>query len=79
MSAVTQTNPAPFDRIANVYDDIFSNSRIGLVQRKAVWAELDRNFRPGESILEINCGTGVDAFIWRAVECMSMLVTPLQK
>jgi len=61
MSAVTQTNAAPFDRIANVYDDIFSNSRIGLVQRKAVWAELDRTFRPGESILEINCGTGVDA------------------
>jgi SAM-dependent methyltransferase len=31
------------------------------VQRDAVWRELDKNFQPGMRILELNCGTGVDA------------------
>jgi ubiquinone/menaquinone biosynthesis C-methylase UbiE len=51
----------PFDSIAEEYDDIFSNSSIGRAQRASVWMETDRTFRPGERILEINCGTGIDA------------------
>src|SRR6266571_6874392 len=51
----------PFDAIADTYDDTFSNSSIGRVQRRSVWMETDRIFRAGQRILEINCGTGIDA------------------
>ena len=51
----------PFDAIAEAYDDHFTHSLIGKAQRQAVWEEMDRHFRPGQRILEINCGTGVDA------------------
>jgi SAM-dependent methyltransferase len=52
---------APFDAIAESYDAIFSDSPIGRSQRKAVWTEIDRVFFPGHRVLEINCGTGIDA------------------
>lgn len=50
-----------FDTLAETYDDVFTRSQIGRAQRAAVHRELDRAFRPGQHILEINCGTGVDA------------------
>lgn len=53
---------APFDAIAEAYDEVFSKSAIGRAQRRAVWSEMDREFHAGQSILEINCGTGIDAF-----------------
>ena len=52
---------APFDAVAEEYDDRFTNSLIGRAQRQSVWSEMDRLFRPGQRVLEINCGTGVDA------------------
>jgi ubiquinone/menaquinone biosynthesis C-methylase UbiE len=53
--------PAPFDAVAERYDETFTASLIGTAQRKQVWRELDRVFAPGQRVLEINCGTGVDA------------------
>jgi SAM-dependent methyltransferase len=53
--------PVPFDSIAAIYDDVFSDSVIGRAQRSMVWSEMDRVFHPGQRILEINCGTGIDA------------------
>jgi SAM-dependent methyltransferase len=53
--------PAPFDAIASTYDDTFTNSSIGRAQRQLVWLEADRAFSIGHQILEINCGTGIDA------------------
>ena len=53
--------PAPFDGVAEDYDARFTSSLIGRAQRQSVWSEMDRLFRPGQRVLEINCGTGVDA------------------
>lgn len=52
---------APFDYVAETYDETFTDSLIGRAQREAVWRELDRSFIPGQRIVELNCGTGVDA------------------
>ena len=52
---------APFDSVADRYDEVFTESRIGRAQREAVWRELSRAFRPGMRVLELGCGTGVDA------------------
>ncbi|HKS95084.1 MAG TPA: class I SAM-dependent methyltransferase [Terriglobia bacterium] len=57
----TASRPVPFDALAGTYDAQFTDSFIGRKQRQAVWRELDRLFHPGQRILEINCGTGVDA------------------
>jgi ubiquinone/menaquinone biosynthesis C-methylase UbiE len=52
---------APFDAIADRYDDVFTDSRIGQAQRASVWRELQKMFHAGDRVLEIGCGTGVDA------------------
>jgi len=56
-----QIDPAPFDAIADRYDEIFTSSKVGRAQRASVWKELENAFRPGQCVLEIGCGTGVDA------------------
>jgi ubiquinone/menaquinone biosynthesis C-methylase UbiE len=56
-----QGDAAPFDAIAARYDETFTTSKIGYAQRASVWKELEKAFRPGDSVLEIGCGTGVDA------------------
>jgi ubiquinone/menaquinone biosynthesis C-methylase UbiE len=65
MIAVARPEPTPrieaFDGIASEYDTRFTYSLIGRVQRASVWKELDSLFHPGQRVLEINCGTGVDA------------------
>jgi ubiquinone/menaquinone biosynthesis C-methylase UbiE len=52
---------APFDAIAERYDETFTTSKIGRAQRASVWKELEKAFYPGDRVLEIGCGTGVDA------------------
>lgn len=56
---------ANFNTIAANYDSDFSSSKIGILQRNRVWHHLksDLNQTKIQSILEINCGTGVDAFL----------------
>src|SRR5208282_4899799 len=62
MSATQQQfDPAPFDAVAARYDEAFTSSRIGRAQRASVWNELAKTFRSGDRVLEIGCGTGVDA------------------
>lgn len=52
---------APFDAVAEDYDRTFTGSHVGRAQRAAVWKDLAGTFYAGDRILEIGCGTGVDA------------------
>lgn len=62
MSATqTPIYAAPFDAVAQLYDDSFTLSQVGRAQRAAVWRVLEKTFQSGNGILEIGCGTGVDA------------------
>src|SRR5712675_1791017 len=51
-----------FDQMAGGYDEVFTNSMIGRAQRDAVWNVLTQIFQSGDRVLELNCGTGEDAF-----------------
>ncbi|HWY53812.1 MAG TPA: methyltransferase domain-containing protein [Terriglobales bacterium] len=59
--APAQFCASPFDAIADRYDETFTRSKIGQAQRASVWKELETAFRPGDYVLELGCGTGVDA------------------
>jgi len=52
---------APFDVLADTYDEVFTRSLIGQAQRAQVWRVLAQAFSNGQRVLEINCGTGEDA------------------
>ncbi len=54
---------ALFDAMAEGYDDTFTNTQIGILQRERVYAAM-HDLINGEKklrILELNCGTGADA------------------
>ena len=57
----TVVSETPFNAVADVYDTTFTDSLIGRTQRRATWREMDCVFLPGQRVLEINCGTGIDA------------------
>jgi len=61
LSAVPRADFAPFDALAEVYDEVFTHTPVGRAQREIVQLEMNRSFRQGQRILEINCGTGADA------------------
>jgi len=50
-----------WDLAADRYDDVFPNKITGQAQRFAVWQEFARIFHSGDHVLELNCGTGIDA------------------
>jgi 2-polyprenyl-3-methyl-5-hydroxy-6-metoxy-1,4-benzoquinol methylase len=56
-----QAASAAFDRMARSYDAVFTESVVGRAQRNVIWHVLRRTFRAGQCVLELNCGTGVDA------------------
>jgi ubiquinone/menaquinone biosynthesis C-methylase UbiE len=53
----------PFNGMAQSYDQVFTDTEIGRLQREKVWEYLDNvyDFNKGFSVLELNCGTGEDA------------------
>jgi SAM-dependent methyltransferase len=58
---MTTPPSSPFDALASSYDDAFTRSAIGILQRRAVWRRLDAAFSAGDRVLELGCGTGEDA------------------
>jgi ubiquinone/menaquinone biosynthesis C-methylase UbiE len=57
--------PDPFSTVAATYDTTFSDLAAVKTIRVRVYDLLTRYVRPGGKILEIGCGTGVDA-VWLA-------------
>ncbi len=43
-----------FDSLAESYDDLFTRSTIGRIQRDAVWRVLANTFHPGQNILTLD-------------------------
>jgi ubiquinone/menaquinone biosynthesis C-methylase UbiE len=52
---------AAFDQIASEYDRVWTRSPVGQLQREAVWRRIETLFHPGQSVLDLGCGTGEDA------------------
>jgi ubiquinone/menaquinone biosynthesis C-methylase UbiE len=71
---------AVFDELAKDYDVDFSESATGKMQRHRVWYFLKKRIlKSGKSkILEVNCGTGVDA-VWLAEKGNIVLATDVSE
>jgi ubiquinone/menaquinone biosynthesis C-methylase UbiE len=65
---------AAFDQAAAEYDRDFSETELARTLRQSVWDRLAANFKTGDHILELNCGTGEDA-IWLARHGMQVTAT----
>ena len=50
-----------FDKLAMRYDELWTDSPVGRLERDEVWRCLERLFRPGDRLLDLGCGTGEDA------------------
>ncbi len=57
----TQFAQAYWDTAAETYVQDFTGTGIGETRRQAVWRRLEKIFSPGQKLLELNCGTGIDA------------------
>jgi ubiquinone/menaquinone biosynthesis C-methylase UbiE len=54
-----------FEGVAETYDSSFTNTDLGRTLREIVRHQLANVFKPGDRLLELNCGTGEDA-VWLA-------------
>jgi SAM-dependent methyltransferase len=57
----TQFAQTYWDTAAETYVQDFTGTGIGESRRQAVWRRLEKIFSPGQKLLELNCGTGIDA------------------
>ncbi len=66
----------PFDKIAPAYDELFTNTAIGKMQRNIICKYLDESLSTNHqlNILELNCGTGEDA-VYFAKKGFSVVAT----
>lgn len=71
---------ASFDIAAPTYDETFTNTVIGKLQRHLVYEHVSEILKEGEikTILEINCGTGEDA-IWLAKQNYTVTATDISE
>jgi SAM-dependent methyltransferase len=70
--------PSAFDKAASSYDQDFTETPIGILQRKRVLRYLYPLLDKKHSVLEVNCGTGQDA-IWMAPHVRSVLATDISE
>lgn len=61
LSASIESAQAYWDAAAETYDLDFADTLIGRAQRDSIWKEIEKVFAAGQRILELNCGTGIDA------------------
>jgi ubiquinone/menaquinone biosynthesis C-methylase UbiE len=52
---------AYWNNAAETYEHDFTETLVGKLWRDSVWRELDAGFLSGQRVLELNCGTGIDA------------------
>jgi SAM-dependent methyltransferase len=71
----THTGSA-FDGIAPAYDDAFTRTHTGRLQRALVHAHLQAHATRPLRVLELNCGTGEDAY-WLAAQGHQVLATDI--
>ena len=55
-----------FDRVAPVYDKLWTGTAAGRLQREEVWRNITGLFPPGSHVLDLGCGTGDDALMLAA-------------
>ena len=70
-----------FDQLAAEYDKTFTNTALGLLQRKVVWNHLEKLLAKKNhpiNVLELNCGTGEDA-IFLSKKGHHVIATDLSK
>jgi ubiquinone/menaquinone biosynthesis C-methylase UbiE len=65
-----------FDQAAATYDQDFTQTQLACALRSIVWDRLSANFKTGDHILELNCGTGEDA-VWLARQGMRVTATDI--
>ena len=70
----TQGMTHPFNAPADDYDREFTSTRLGRWLREPVWRRLDSGFGPGDTVLELGCGTGADA-VWLAGRGVRVVAT----
>jgi ubiquinone/menaquinone biosynthesis C-methylase UbiE len=78
ISASLRSAELYWDTAAESYDKDFSGTSVGIVRREAVWLDLQRVFHSGQRILELSCGTGIDAMFLaqRGVHILALDLSP---
>lgn len=72
-----KAHAAAFDGLAAEYDQRFTGHPVAIALREEVWRRLDARVRAGQRVLDIGCGTGVDAahLVGRGVEVLAVDVS----
>lgn len=52
-----------FDRIAHQYDNLWTDTPVGIYQRQQIWQTLQPLLHRGDNLLDVGCGTGADG-VW---------------
>jgi SAM-dependent methyltransferase len=63
-----------FDKAAETYDENFTQTIIGHCLRERTRRRLQIHFQPGDTVLELGCGTGEDA-VWLAQRDVHVVAT----